>query len=71
MAWSRRGNAKKWSSAFASAAVIFGSSSEDVKSGTLQHYIRENVSEDVEVIVTDDFSSYPFAMKRPPFRRQA
>ncbi len=36
----------------------------DVKSGTLASYIRENISEDVDVIVTDDFSSYPFAMKK-------
>jgi transposase-like protein len=36
----------------------------DAKAGTLAKYIRENVSEDVEVMMTDDFSSYPFAMKR-------
>ncbi len=36
----------------------------DVKAGTLAQYIQENVSEDVDVIVTDDFSSYPFAMKK-------
>lgn len=36
----------------------------DVKAGTLAQYIRENVSEDVDVIMTDDFVSYPFAMKR-------
>ena len=36
----------------------------DVKAGTLASYIRENISEDVDVIVTDDFSSYPFAMKK-------
>ena len=38
--------------------------SKDVKAGTLATYIRENISEDVEVMMTDDFSSYPFAMKR-------
>ena len=38
--------------------------STDAKSGTLAQYIRENVSEDVEVIITDDFSSHPFAMKK-------
>lgn len=38
--------------------------STDVKSGTLAQYIRENVSSDVDVIMTDDFSSYPFAMKK-------
>jgi transposase-like protein len=37
---------------------------QDVKSGTLATFIRENISEDVDVIMTDDFSSYPFAMKQ-------
>jgi len=36
----------------------------DVKSGTLARYIRESVSQDVDVIVTDDFSAYPFAMRK-------
>jgi transposase-like protein len=36
----------------------------DVKAGTLAEYLRQNVSEDVDVIMTDDFTSYPFAMKR-------
>ena len=31
---------------------------EDVKSGTLAKYVKENISEDVEVMVTDDFKSY-------------
>jgi transposase-like protein len=35
---------------------------EDVKSGTLAKYIKENVREDVEVVMTDDFVSYPKAM---------
>src|SRR5438876_2254064 len=38
--------------------------SQDTKAGTLEQYIRENISEDVEVIITDDFSSHPFAMKK-------
>lgn len=38
--------------------------SKDAKAGTLAQYIRENVSEDVDVIITDDFMSYPFAMNR-------
>jgi transposase-like protein len=37
---------------------------EDVKAGTLAKYIRENISDDVEVIMTDDFCSYPFALDR-------
>jgi transposase-like protein len=37
---------------------------QDVKAGTLAQYIKENVSDDVEVIVTDDFTSYPFAMRQ-------
>jgi transposase-like protein len=36
----------------------------DAKSGTLAQYIRENISEDVEVMMTDDFSSHPVAMKK-------
>jgi transposase-like protein len=36
----------------------------DAKAGTIARFIRENVSEDVDVIITDDFMSYPFAMKR-------
>jgi transposase-like protein len=36
----------------------------DVKSGTLAKYIGENVSQDVEVMVTDEYTSYPGAMKK-------
>ena len=36
----------------------------DVKAGTIAQFIRENVSDDVDVIFTDDFASYPFAMER-------
>ena len=32
---------------------------EDAKSGTLAPYIRENIGTDVEVMVTDEFSSLP------------
>jgi transposase-like protein len=35
---------------------------EDVKSGTLAKYIKENVSSDVEVIMTDEWLGYPKAM---------
>lgn len=35
----------------------------DVKSGTLAKYIRENISEDVDVIMTDELNAYPGAMK--------
>src|SRR6185312_15922540 len=35
----------------------------DSKSGTLAKYISENVSGDVDVIVTDDFAAYPHAME--------
>jgi transposase-like protein len=34
----------------------------DVKSGTLAKYIKENVSTDVDVIVTDEYPAYPKAM---------
>jgi transposase-like protein len=36
---------------------------KDVKSGTLEKYIRENISEDVDVLFTDDFQSYKGAAK--------
>jgi transposase-like protein len=37
---------------------------EDVKSGTLAKYIKENVSHEVEVIMTDELPSYPGAVKQ-------
>jgi transposase-like protein len=37
---------------------------DDVKAGTLAKYIKENVSADVDVMMTDDFLSYPYAMDR-------
>jgi transposase-like protein len=36
---------------------------EDVKSGTLARYIKENVSTEVEVIMTDELTSYPAAVR--------
>lgn len=41
--------------------------SKDIKAGTLAKYIRENVSTDVDVIFTDDYPSYPSAIKRAGF----
>jgi transposase-like protein len=35
----------------------------DVKAGTLRQIIKDNVSEKVEVLVTDDFVSYEYAVK--------
>jgi transposase-like protein len=40
---------------------------EDAKSGTLAKYIRENISENVDVIITDDWSAYPKAMIQAGF----
>src|SRR5436190_9216666 len=37
---------------------------DDVRSGTLAKYIRENVSEDVDVVMTDDFTAYPKAIAK-------
>jgi transposase-like protein len=37
---------------------------EDAKSGTLARYIKEHVSEDVDVIVTDEWTAYPKAMMK-------
>jgi transposase-like protein len=41
---------------------------DDVKSGTLEKYIKENISEDVDVFMTDDFSSYPPAVEKAKMR---
>ena len=37
---------------------------EDAKSGTLAKFIKENVGTNVDVLVTDEFSAYPDAMRR-------
>lgn len=37
---------------------------KDAKTGTLAKYIRENISEDVSVIVTDELPAYPRALGR-------
>jgi len=37
---------------------------DDVKSGTMARYIRENISQDVDVIMTDDFPVYPAAIAK-------
>lgn len=39
---------------------------EDVKSGTLSRYVKDHISTDVDVIVTDDSSSYPRAIESDP-----
>lgn len=38
--------------------------SSDVKSGTLAQYIKDNISVDVDVMMTDDLQSYPAAIKK-------
>jgi len=37
---------------------------DDCKSGTLAKYIKENVSREVDVIMTDDFAAYPRAIAK-------
>jgi transposase-like protein len=37
---------------------------EDVRSGTLEKYIRENIAEDVDILVTDDLIQYRGATRR-------
>ena len=37
---------------------------QDVKSGTLAKYIKENISTDVDVIMTDEFGGYPSALAK-------
>ena len=43
---------------------------EDAKSGTLAKYIKENVSQDVDVIVTDDWGAYKPAMTKAGFTKE-
>jgi len=40
---------------------------KDVKSGTLARYIQENVSQDFDVLMTDDYTPYPPAVKKAKF----
>jgi transposase-like protein len=41
---------------------------KDTKAATLAKYIRGNISEDVDVIITDDWVGYPKAMMKAGFR---
>src|SRR6185312_1426338 len=34
----------------------------DIKSGTLTKFIKENVRDDVEVVMTDEYTAYPKAI---------
>jgi transposase-like protein len=43
---------------------------DDAKSGTLAKYIKENISADVEVIVTDELRGYPPAMIEAGFHKR-
>ena len=36
----------------------------DAKSGTLAQFIRENISKNVDVLITDEYNAYPGAMKQ-------
>jgi len=63
-----------WAAGWDNKEVVFGIKqregqlrffhAEDVKSGTLAKYIKENVSGDVDVIMTDEMMGYPMALKR-------
>ena len=41
---------------------------QDVKLGTIQKFIRENISDKVDAFITDDFSTYQFAVKGRPLQ---
>ena len=43
---------------------------EDVRSGTLERYIRENISEDVDILMTDDLGQYRGVARRLGLRRK-
>jgi len=38
--------------------------SSDIKSGTLSQYIKDNISTDVDVVIIDDLSPHPAAMRK-------
>jgi transposase-like protein len=40
----------------------------DVKAETLRKVIEEHVADDVQVILTDDFKSYPLALKKYEYK---
>jgi len=42
----------------------------NAKSVTLRKYIRDNIGDDVEVLVTDDFSAYQYAVKDRPIEKR-
>ncbi|HEV2491842.1 MAG TPA: IS1595 family transposase [Terriglobia bacterium] len=66
------GGVKRWETGRANKEVVIGIRqrggalrmfhASDVSSGTLAKYIKENVSRDVDMIVTDEWASYPKAM---------
>jgi hypothetical protein len=41
-----------------------------VRLGTIRQFIKENVSDKVDVLITDDFSTYRFAVKGRPLERK-
>ena len=43
---------------------------EDVKVGTLAKYIKENISSDVDVMMTDEFGVYPWAIDKAGLDRK-
>ncbi len=43
---------------------------EDVRSGTLERYIRENISDDVDILMTDDLAQYRGVARRMGFQRK-
>jgi transposase-like protein len=43
---------------------------QDARSGTLATYIKENISSDVEVLITDELNSYPTALKGTEFQKK-
>jgi transposase-like protein len=43
---------------------------EDAKSGTLAKYIKENISTDVDVLVTDEFNAYPTALRGTDYKER-
>jgi transposase-like protein/IS1 family transposase len=70
----QRCGTKGWNTAESNKEIVIGLRqrggelrffhASDAKSGTLAQYIKENVSADVEVMMTDEYPAYPKAMIR-------
>ncbi|SRR6266481_2969707 len=74
------GQQKGWKDSHKSKEIVIGIRerngelrffhAQDVKIGTLRQYIKDNISEDVDVLMTDEFASYKYAVKSRPLEEK-